>query len=257
VKVVIVEDERPAAEKLEMLLKRYQPDAVVVRILESVESSVRWFSENPGIADLVFMDIRLTDGLSFDIFKKVRINQPIIFTTAYNEYALEAFRVNSVDYLLKPVSFEDLNRSLTKLAGLKENLADGQQRLEMEELAKVLERLRKPYKNRFMIKVGDHIRSIPVENILTFFADGRVVYILTDQGREYIVDYKMEELDEVLDPEKFFRINRSYNLNISAIRDVIIHSNSRLKILLTRQLEKELIVSREKVNSFKMWFGMR
>lgn len=256
-KVVIVEDERPAAEKLEMLLKRHQPDAEVIKVLESVESSVRWFSENQGLADLVFMDIRLTDGLSFDIFKKVRINQPIIFTTAYNEYALEAFRVNSVDYLLKPVSFEDLNRSLSKLAGLKENLADGQQRLEMEELAKVLERLRKSYKNRFMVKVGDHIRSIPIENILMFFADGRVVYILTDQGREYIVDYKMEELDEVLDPEKFFRINRSYNLNINAIRDVIIHSNSRLKILLNREFERELIVSRDKVNQFKMWFGMR
>ena len=192
-----------------MLLKRHQPDAEVIKVLESVEGSVRWFSENPGLADLVFVDIRLTDGLSFEIFKKVRINQPMIFTTAYNEYALEAFQVNSIDYLLKPVSFEDLNRSLNKLASLKENLADGQQRLEMEELAKVLENLRKSYKNRFMIKVGDHIRSIPVENILMFFADGRVVYVLTDQGREYIVDFKMEELDEVLDPENFFRINRS------------------------------------------------
>ena len=256
-KVVIVEDEKPAAERLEMLLKRHQPDAEVIKVLESVEGSVRWFSENPGLADLVFVDIRLTDGLSFEIFKKVRINQPMIFTTAYNEYALEAFQVNSIDYLLKPVSFEDLNRSLNKLASLKENLADGQQRLEMEELAKVLENLRKSYKNRFMIKVGDHIRSIPVENILMFFADGRVVYVLTDQGREYIVDFKMEELDEVLDPEKFFRINRSYNLNISAIRDVIIHSNSRLKILLNREFEQELIVSREKVNPFKLWFGMR
>jgi DNA-binding LytR/AlgR family response regulator len=257
VKVVIVEDEKPAAERLEMLLKRVHPDAEILQVLGSVESSVRWFSENPGKADLVFMDIRLTDGLSFDIFKQVRINQPLIFTTAYNEYALEAFRVNSIDYLLKPVSPEDLDRSLNKLSSLRENLMEGHHRIEYEELARVLGELQKSYKSRFMVKVGDHIRSVPIENILLFFADGRVVYILTDQGREYIVDFKMEELDEVLDPEVFFRINRSYSVNINAIRDVIIHSNSRLKILLNREFERELIVSREKVNPFKLWFGMR
>lgn len=213
-KVVIIEDERPAAERLEMLLKRADPDSEILKILDSVDASVRWFKENPGLADLVFMDIRLGDGLSFEIFKQVRINQPLIFTTAYNEYALEAFRVNSIDYLLKPVSAEDMERSLSKLASLRENLVEGHQRIEYEELARVLDQLQKSYKNRFMVKVGDHIRSIPVENILLFFADGRVVYVLTDQGREYIVDFKMEELDEVLDPEFFFRINRSYTVNI-------------------------------------------
>ena len=255
-KVVIVEDERPAAERLEMLLKRYHPDTEILSVLDSVQGSIRWFKENPGQADLIFMDIKLTDGLSFEIFKQVHINQPLIFTTAYNEYALEAFKVNSIDYLLKPVSFEDLNRSLGKLASLRENLMDGHQRLELEELAKVLGKMQKSYKNRFMVKVGDIIRSIPAENIILFYADGRVVYILTDQGREYIVDFKMEELDEVLDPEVFFRINRSFTIHISAIRDVIIHSNSRLKILLNREFERELIVSREKVNPFKLWFGM-
>ena len=122
---------------------------------------------------------------------------------------------------------------------------------------RILGKLQESYKSRFMVKIGDHIRSIAVENILLFFADGRVVYVLTDQGREYIVDFKMEELDEVLDPEVFFRISRSYSVNINAIRDVIIHSNSRLKILLNREFEREMIVSREKVNPFKMWFGMR
>jgi DNA-binding LytR/AlgR family response regulator len=257
VKVVIVEDERPAAEKLQMLLERYHPDTEVIQVLDSVKASIQWFTNYPGKADLVFMDIKLSDGLSFEIFKEVRINQPLIFTTAYNEYAIEAFKVNSIDYLLKPIAFEDLNRSLNKLASLRENLMDGHQRIEMEELVKVLGELQKSYKNRFMVKVGEHIRSIPVEKIEMFHADGRVVYIHTDQGREYIVDYKMEELDEVLDPELFFRINRSFALNINYIRDVIVYSNSRLKILMERESESDLIVSREKVNAFKAWFGMR
>jgi len=257
VKVVIIEDERPAAERLQMLLERYHPDTEIIQVLDSVQNSIRWFTDNPGQAELVFMDIKLTDGLSFEIFRQVRINQPLIFTTAYNEYAIEAFKVNSIDYLLKPVAIEDLNRSLNKLASLRENLMDGHQRIEMEELAKVLGKLQHSYKNRFMIKVGEHIRSIPIEKIMMFSADGRVVYIVTDQGREYIVDYKMEELDEVLNPEIFFRINRSYALNINFIRDVIVYSNSRLKILMEKESENELIVSREKVNPFKQWFGMR
>lgn len=256
-KVVIVEDEKPAAEKLEMLLKRSVPDVEILTILDSVAGSIRWFKEHSALAELVFMDIKLTDGLCFEIFKQVRINQPLIFTTAYNEYALEAFRVNSIDYLLKPISAEDLNRSLNKLTSLRENLMEGHHRIELEELGRVLEQLRKNYKTRFMVKVGDRIRSIPVENTVLFFADGRVVYLLTDQGREYIVDFKMEELDEVLDPELFFRINRSFSLNINSIKDVIVHSNSRLKILLERTFDRELIVSREKVIAFKLWFGMR
>jgi two-component system, LytTR family, response regulator len=121
----------------------------------------------------------------------------------------------------------------------------------------VLENYQKSYKNRFMVRVGDHIRSIHTEQIKLFYADGRVVYLLTDQGREYIVEYKMEELEDILDPGQYFRLNRTFMVNISAIKDVIVHSNSRLKVLLDQQFEKELIVSREKVNPFKMWFGMR
>ena len=256
-KVVIVEDERPAAEKLEMMLRRIQPDVEILTILDSVKGSISWFSGKPSEADLVFMDIRLSDGLSFEIFSQVKINSPMIFTTAYNEYALEAFKVNSIDYLLKPISAEDLEKSLNKLSSMRENLTQVHHRIEYEELSRVLGQLQKSYKNRFMVKVGEHIRSIPVENILCFFADGRVVFVLTDQGREYIVDYKMEELDDVLDPEIFFRINRSFSVNINAIKDVIVHSNSRLKIVLTREFEREMIVSRDKVNSFKLWFGMR
>lgn len=256
-KVLIIEDEKPAADRLELLLKRYDPDIEIIQRLESVSSSVEWFGQNPQEADLVFLDIRLTDGNSFEIFKQVRISKPVIFTTAYNEYALEAFKVNSIDYLLKPVSYENLFRSMNKLSSLRENLISGNDRLELEELAKVLDQYQHIYKQRFMVKVGDHIRSIPVEQITLFFADGRVVYIFTRQGREYIVDFKMEELEEVLDPEQFFRINRTFTLHIEGIKDVIIHSNSRLKIVLHQAFDQELIVSRDKVIPFKMWFGMR
>ena len=256
-KAIIIEDEKPAADKLEILLKRYDPDIEVLQRLDSVSSSVHWFKQNPLAADLVFMDIRLTDGISFEIFSHVEINRPVIFTTAYNEYALEAFRVNSIDYLLKPVSYDDLFRSLNKLSSLRENLITGSQRIELEELAKVLDQYQRTYKSRFMVKVGDHLRSIPVDEITLFYADGRVVYILTRQGREYIVDFKMEELEEVLDPEHFFRINRTFNLHIKGVKDVIIHSSSRLKVVLHQSFDKDLIVSRDRVNPFKLWFGMR
>ena len=256
-RIVIVEDEKPAADQLELLLKRYDPDIDVLQRLDSVKGSVGWFHKHGTEPDLVFMDIRLSDGMSFEIFKRVKINKPVIFTTAYNEYALEAFKVNSIDYLLKPISYDDLYKSLSKLSNLRENLLDRNKRVELEELAKVLENYQKSYKNRFMVRVGDHIRSIHTEQIKLLYADGRVVYLLTDQGREYIVEYRMEELEDILDPGQYFRLNRTFMVNISAIRDVIVHSNSRLKVILDQQFDKELIVSREKVNPFKMWFGMR
>lgn len=164
---------------------------------------------------------------------------------------------NSIDYLLKPISYDDLYKSLGKLANLRENLLERSKRVEFEELAKMLEKYQQSYKNRFMVRVGDHIRSIHTDQIKLFYADGRVVYLLTDQGREYIVEYKMEELEEVLEPETYFRLNRTFIVNINAIKDVIVYSNSRLKVLLDQTFDKELIVSREKVNHFKMWFGMR
>lgn len=256
-KVVIVEDEKPAAEHLEHLLKRYDPDIRLLQRLDSVSGSVSWFDKHGSEPDLVFMDIRLTDGLSLEIFRQVCINKPVIFTTAYNEYALEAFKVNSIDYLLKPISFEDLHNSLSKLSTLSANLADLSRRPEIEELARALEKYQKSFKNRFMVKVGDHIRSVHTRQIMLFYADGRVVYLVTDQGREYIVEYRMDELEKILDPELYFRLNRTFIVNIDAIKDVIIHSNSRLKVLLQQQIDKELIVSRGKVGSFKMWFGMR
>ncbi len=256
-KVLIIEDEKPAADKLARLLKRYDADVQILDVLGSVEQSVAWFKESSKVPDLIFMDIQLSDGLCFEIFRRIGITYPVIFTTAYNEYALEAFKVCSIDYLLKPVTYEDLYASMEKLAILREKLTSPGQRLKIEELNQLLDQVRINYKNRFMVKIGEHIRSVKVENILLFYADGRVVYILTDQGREYIIDYKMEELEDLLDPEIFFRINRTFMVSINAIKDVIIYSNSRLKVVINQPFDRDLIVSREKVGQFKMWFGMR
>jgi two-component system LytT family response regulator len=250
--VLIVEDETPAAEKLERYLSRYSESIIVKGKAESVEEAVNWLAEQQDSIDLIFMDIQLKDGMSFEIFKEVKINKPVIFITAYNEYALDAFKVNGIDYLLKPITFTDLSNSLKKVESLGTQLRWGDDRTET-----VLHALNAPertYKNRFMVKLGDHIKSITADQISLFFADGRDVYLITNQLRKFIIDYTLENLDEILDPKIFNRINRSYIVNISAIQDVVVYSNSRLKITPHIKWEPEIIVSREKVSDFKEWF---
>ncbi len=253
-KVVIIEDEKPAAGKLESLLKEYDPEIEVLAILGSVTQSIRWISETPIEPDLYFLDIQLADGNSFEIYEKIEINKPVIFVTAYNEYALQAFRVNSIDYLLKPLNYKDLYRALEKIKSFRENLPANREKLQYEELSRVLLQMKKSYKTRFLVKVGDHLRSVKAENIMLFYAEGRTVYIITGKQNKYIIDFTLEELVKNLDPEIFFRPNRSFIVNINAIRDVVVYSNSRLLIELHQPFEKEIIVSRDKVAQLKTWF---
>ncbi|MFC2138100.1 LytR/AlgR family response regulator transcription factor [Bacteroidota bacterium] len=254
-KILIIEDEKPAADKIEMFLNRYDTDIEILDKIDSIEKTVNWFRKNPHTADLILMDIQLIDGISFDVFKQVKINTPVIFITAYNEFAIEAFKVNSIDYLLKPISYNDLYNSLEKLRNLKENLPDKKERIQYEQISEILETFKKNYKNRFMIKVGEHIKSITADKIALFYAEGRNVSIITAKAKEYVIDYKLEELENMLDPELFFRVNRTFIVNINYITDVIVYSNSRLKIKFEQEFDKEIIVSREKVNEFKEWFG--
>lgn len=253
-KVVIIEDEKPAIEKLEKMLHEYDDEIQVIARFGSVESSVKWIQEYGYDADLFFMDIRLTDGLSFEIFNQVEINKPVIFITAYNEYAIQAFKVNSIDYLLKPLNYEDLYRSMEKIKTLRENLPANNERIQYDELSRMLLQLNKNFKTRFMVKVGEHIRSVKVENISLFYAEGRTVFIITKKQNKYIIDYTLEELVKMLDPDIFFRPNRSFILNINAIKDVVVYSNSRLLVVLNFEFEKEIIVSRDKVAQLKTWF---
>jgi DNA-binding LytR/AlgR family response regulator len=252
-KVVIIEDEIPAAEKLKRYLEKYDASIQVAAHLTSIRDAVSWLQEKQESTDLIFMDIQLTDGLSFQIFQQVAIKKPVIFITAFNEFALDAFKVNSIDYLLKPVTFTDLSASLKKLENLREQLQWSPQKTEQLQETFITPKTT-AYKNRFMVKLGDHIRSITSDQIAMFYADGRDVYLVTTQNRKFIIDYTLETLEDLLEPQVFFRINRTYILHINSIKDVIVYSSSRLKITLTQEFDKEIIVSREKVAPFKEWF---
>lgn len=254
-KVLIIEDEKPAVNKLEQMLNNYDSRIEILARLVTVKQSVSWLKEFSDRVDLIFMDIKLSDGLSFDIFKQIEVTVPIIFITAYNEYAIQAFKVNSIDYLLKPLNFEELSNSLKKNESLRKSLSPAIEHSQYKELNKVLKQLNRSYKTRFMVKIGEHIRSVKSDNILLFYAEGRTVFIITDKLKKYIIDFKLESLESSLDPEMFFRANRSFILNINAIKDVLVYSNSRLKVLLSFDFDKEIIVSREKVGALKEWFN--
>lgn len=252
-KVIIVEDEVPAAEKLERYLQKYDTSIQVIARFDSVSATVSWLKENQDSIDLIFMDIQLIDGLSFQIFQQVQVKRPVIFTTAFNEFALDAFKVNSIDYLLKPITFTDLSSGLKKFETLRQQFQmNGDQTEKVQQAFSSMKT--REYKNRFMVKLGEHIRSITTDQISLFYADGRDVYLVTTQNRKFIIDYTLEALEDILDPKLFFRLNRTFILNINAIKDVLVYSNSRLKITLTQEFDKEIIVSREKVGEFKEWF---
>lgn len=250
-RVIIVEDEDLAAWGLLSKLLRVDPAIEVVSTLDSVKSAVAWLETNP-MPDLAFFDIQLADGLSFEIFDRVKVTCPVIFTTAYDAYALKAFKVNSVDYLLKPVSQEDLAQALSKLRQLR-----GTPLINNELIRQMMESIRpnRP-KNRFMVKVGERLSSVDAEEIDFFFGENKIVWLRHRNGRKYILDYTLEQLEELLDPERFFRLNRQYITSLEAIKDTVSYSNSRLKITLKDPLSKEdVLVSREKVEAFKEWLG--
>jgi DNA-binding LytR/AlgR family response regulator len=252
-KVLIIEDEGPAAEKLERYLKKYDDTVTILAQIDNSASAIQWLRENQDTVDLIFMDIQLKDGLSFQIFQQVAVRKPVIFVTAFNEFALDAFKVNSIDYLLKPITYTDLTNSLKKIDALREQLGSGADQARRIEQAFSNGRTRE-YKNRFMVKIGDHIRSFTTDQISVLYAEGRDVYLVTSPGRRFIIDYTLEGLEDLLDPAIFFRANRTFIININTIKDVLVYSNSRLKVTLSQDFDKEIIVSREKVSYFKEWF---
>lgn len=248
-KIVIIEDEHLAAEKLERYLLKYNKDIEVLIKLSSLETAIPWIGEHQETVDLFFMDVQLTDGLSFEIFSTVSVKKPVIFTTAFDEFAIDAFKVNSIDYLLKPITFTDLSKALKKLKSLREQFS------QYTEISPLVQQLgKKSYKDRFLVRIGNHIHSIPTESIGYFYAEGRDVYLKRTNGKKYLIEYTLESLEELLDPKKFLRTNRSFVVHINAIEDVVVYANRRLKLTLNPKTENELIVSREKVAQFKLWF---
>ncbi|HPF52776.1 MAG TPA: LytTR family DNA-binding domain-containing protein [Draconibacterium sp.] len=246
-KVVIIEDERLAAEKLEDLLVKVEPGIEVLKLLESVEESVNWFTQHSA-PDLVFMDIQLEDGISFEIFESVKIQSPIIFTTAFDQYAIRAFKVNSVDYLLKPIVKEDLARAISKF----NQLHQGEAELEAK-VAKVIEQFSSRYKSRFLIRIGVRFQSVPVSKICTFFVEERSTFLQTIEGKRYDLDYSLDQLQSMVNPEQFFRVSRNFLVNINCIEEIISYSVTRLKLKLENGPQEGVIVSRDKVSEFKRW----
>jgi len=246
-KILIIEDETPAADKLERYLLKHDPNIEICAKLTSVETSVSWLRENQNSLDIIFMDIQLTDGLSFEIFSQLKVKKPVIFTTAYDEYAIDAFKVNSIDYLLKPLTFTDITNALKKLESLKESISNGP-----NINASIVKLPEKKYKDRFLVKQGNYIHSLKIEDVDFFKSDGRIVYLNTNAKKKYIIDYKMSELEDVLNNKSFYRVNRSFIVNINAIKNVSVFTNSRLQLHLLNTSE-EIIVSRDRVGDFKVW----
>jgi len=250
IKVVIIEDEKIAARRLERLLTKFE--ITIIEKLTSVENSIKWFltNEHP---DLIFLDIQLSDGLSFEIFEKINIESQIIFTTAYDEYAIKAFKLNSIDYLLKPINEEELAISIKKYR--KFNIKNTSP-IDNNQLNKIKELLYKPlnkYKERFVIKIGAHIKTISSSNIECFYSENKATYVLTNDNKNYLIDYSLEQLETIVSPETFHRVNRQFIININSIKDIIFYSNSRLQITLSHYNNQEIIVSRERVKDFKLW----
>lgn len=253
-KVLIIEDEKPAAEWLSQLILRFDARIAILAVIDSVRGAREWF-ENNTAPDLAFMDIQLADGLSFEIFEQVKVPCPVIFTTAYEEYAIRAFKVNSLDYLLKPIAWSDLEAAFQKFIS-QQGKVDAAPVVTLELLNRVKDMMRKQYKTRFVIKVGDHLKSIPVEDILYFYSMEKATYLCTSDFRTYTVDYSLDHISEMVDEHRFFRINRKYILSNHSIADIVIYSNSRLKIKLKKPDEESIIVSREKVQDFKEWLDL-
>ena len=250
-KVLIVEDERLAAKKLKTLLDEIDPGIRVVEITDSVKNTAKWMANNPS-PDLIFMDIQLGDGICFEIFEIVEVKCPTIIITAFNEYAQEAFKVNSVDYLLKPVSIEELKSALEKFHSLRAvfDMTESTQRM-----FKAKQALETGYKSRFMVKVGAHIVSVSIEDIAYFFSREKATFFKTFEGRSYLTDYSLEQVEEMIDPTHFFRVSRKYIIGFKSISDIISYSNSRLKILIPHMEEEDVLVSRHRVHDFKKWLG--
>ena len=258
--ILIVEDEDLAVKKLKKTLFSVDESATVVGESDSIKGTVSWLENNP-TPDLILMDIELSDGQSFEIFNHVQVKSPVIFITSYDEYALKAFKVNSVDYLLKPVQKEDLQAALEKFREMKKmyktDSAAPPAAISIDDIVKELQQKlqTKEYRKRFLVKHGQKLVSVEVDEIAYFFSDGRLNFFKTFDNRKFVVDYTMDELNEMLDPNKYFRISRSFYISVDSVSQIHDYFGNRLILQLKPETDKEAIVSREKVTDFKTWLG--
>ena len=249
---LIIEDEKIAADRLQLVLQRCAPQVKVLSTLDSIEASTAWLNNNPP-PDFILLDIHLSDGFAFEIFRQVKVMVPVIFTTAYDQYAMEAFKLLSIDYLLKPVTEEALSFSIQKLNTLRQPDKESVP-VVYHQLLQLLQQSQQKYKTRFVGKVGQKFFFIGIDEIAYFLSDNKIVCMYTGDGNHYMVDYTLEALEKMLDPALFFRVNRSVIVKAKAIEQVKPYINSRLKIIFKAGPQKnEAIISRERVNEFKNW----
>lgn len=257
-KILLVEDEDLAVKKMQKTLASIDPEAEVVGATDSIRATVEWLNTHPQ-PDLILMDIELADGQSFEIFRQTEVKSPVVFTTSYDEYALKAFKVNSIDYLLKPVQKEELRSALDKYKKMRHQYQTGGDpgAVSLESLVRELQQKLQPreFRKRFLVKHGHKLVSVGIEEIAYFFSDGRLNFFKTADNRKFVVEYTMDELEEMIDPDRFFRISRSFYVSVSSIEKIDDYFGNRLILGLKPALDKEALVSREKVTEFKRWMG--
>lgn len=250
-KVLIIEDEEAASQRLQKLVAEALPEAVILQPLASIRAAIEWFKANAA-PDLIFLDVHLADGQSFEIFKEVKITNPIIFTTAFDQYALEAFKVNSIDYLLKPIKKEELKNAIDKF--LKFSVARHPD-INFQSLLSALQKEPSTYKQRFVVRYGEHIKTIETADSAYFYTENKGNFLVTKDNKRYSIDYNLDQLEEILDPKKFFRINRQVIIGFHAITEMFSYSKSRVLIKLNPPSKLETIVSSERSASFKLWLN--
>lgn len=251
-RVLIIEDEPLAAERLEKLLHEYDATLVVSDILASVEASAAWLKTN-NLPDLILLDIHLADGLCFDIFKQVEVKCPVIFCTAYDQYALKAFQLHSIDYLLKPVQYARLEQSLLKMKDMQQSLKPDASAMQIDEIINIIKNKDAAYKSRFMVKLGNKIKAIKTEEIAYFHSNNKLNMLVTRDGGSYPVDYSLDELMQMLNPGQFFHVNRKLIIHIDSAKEIHPYFKGRLKLVLEPALDEEVIISSQKTPFFKNW----
>ena len=248
-KILIIEDEEPAAKRLFKMIKEIEPGIELLDSIASVSSAIKWFKENDP-PDLVFSDIQLADGTSFDIFKEVRILCPIIFVTAFDQYAIDAFKVNSIDYLLKPLKKDELLVAITKF---KKTTTSQTPSFDINKLLEAYKPQSQSYKTRFIVRYGEHIKTIHTDEIAYFYTEDKVNFLTTHEGRRFAIDFNLDSLETLLEPKAFFRINRQFLISINSITEMFAYTKSRVLIKLKPVTKQETIVSTERSADFKTW----
>ncbi len=250
-RILIIEDEQLAAEKMQNLLKEIKEDYKILAVLKSVEDSIKWLQDNDG-PDLILSDIHLSDGICFSIFSEYEVQCPVIFTTAYEKYAIQAFEVNSIDYLLKPIQKEKLKEALDKYELLSGQNEKGKMDL-YEEFKNILSGQNREFKTRFLCKLGNKIKSVPVDSISYFYSENKMTFIVDKKNNRLPINNTLDEIDQIIDPKNFFRVNRKYVSHFEAISEIHPYFKGRLKLILQPGEAKDIIVSSERAPLFKAW----